>query len=145
MSLKIRWACRKDMSIVNKVHLESDSSSELVDHLIKNTAAICSVVETNGEIVGFVFYKFQKNKSIKIYRIAVGEEHRRKGVGSFIVSTIIEKLGSANRTRIETLVSDENLAAHLFFKNIGFKATGVARSKRGDFYQFVYEKGAIGQ
>jgi ribosomal-protein-alanine N-acetyltransferase len=60
----------------------------------------------------------------------VAADVRRRGIGRQMIDKLLGKLSSQRRTRITLEVRETNLAAQLFFRQNGFKATSVLH----DFY-----------
>lgn len=52
---------------------------------------IILVAEHKGEVVAFVVYTFEED-NIKIHNMAVAMEHRRKGVGSYLMDILAHKI-----------------------------------------------------
>ena len=74
MGLKYRWMQKEDL---NKIGSESNFIA-----LLKGTKTIANVVESDGDILGWVVYKIEDK--IKIIRIAFDEDN----TASFILKTI---------------------------------------------------------
>jgi ribosomal-protein-alanine N-acetyltransferase len=76
-----------------------------------------------------MIYELHRNR-LHILNFAVAAEFRRRGVGRQMVEKLIGKLSSQRRNRIMLEVRETNLAAQLFFRDLGFRAVSVLR----DFY-----------
>lgn len=132
---------------------------------------ISYVCELDKKVVGYVIYKvslldFKKGLNsvrMKNYKnsfpmageivgFCVDEAHRRSGVGSFIINSVISRFSSVvelslkeSRPRpyiLHTTCSEKDLELHLFFKHIGFKGKHVSWNAFGlnhDGYVMVYE------
>jgi len=93
-------------------------------------------------IVGYAIWAAAGTK-ITIQNLAVDPAYRRIGVGRELVERVKEKVISVkSRTRIDLLVSEQNLAAQLFFKHCGFRAVATLRDhyKPGDAYRMLWRK-----
>jgi ribosomal-protein-alanine N-acetyltransferase len=66
-----------------------------------------------------------------VLNFAVLRSHRRLGIGTQMMEKLIGKLTPDRRGRIQLEVRETNLAAQLFFRSLGFRATTVLK----DFYQ----------
>jgi len=80
-------------------------------------------------VVGFMIYELHKTR-LHVLNFAVNPELRRRGIGRQMIDKLIGKLSSQRRTRISLEVRETNLAAQVFFRSSGFKATNVLH----DFY-----------
>jgi ribosomal protein S18 acetylase RimI-like enzyme len=75
----------------------------------------------NGQVVGFVIFSMLSRR-IHIERIAVNPLHRRCGAGRYLLSVMRDALTPYRETAIVN-VPVKCLAAQLFFKRCGWKAT----------------------
>lgn len=141
MTLDLRFMIRRDLPAV--IAIESMSfpnpwTEEQFVHYLRQRNTIGMVAEWDHQILGFQVYEFHPN-SLNLINLAVCPNNRREGVGAAMVAKLTGKL-SPIRSRVVVEVSEENLAAHLFFKSQGFRATRVLRDhfEGGEAaYQFV--------
>lgn len=85
------------------------------------------VVEHNEVVVGFMVYELHKNR-IHLLSFAVLQYLRRNGIGTAMVKMLASKVTCQHRNRIVLEVRETNLAAQLFFREVGFRATGILKS-----------------
>ncbi len=126
----IRWMIRRDMPAV--LAIENDSfefpwTEEEFIRCLRQRDCIGMVAELNEQVVGFMIYELHRTR-IHILSFAVHSEHRRCSVGSAMIEKLVSKLAYQRRNRIVLEVRETNLAAQLFFRELGFLATGVLRS-----------------
>jgi [ribosomal protein S18]-alanine N-acetyltransferase len=126
----IRWMIRRDMPSV--LAIESNSfefpwTEEEFIRCLRQRDCIGMVAERNEEVVGFMIYELHKTR-IHILSFAVHPDCRREGVGSAMTDKLISKLAYQRRNRIVLEVRETNLGAQLFFRQLGFRATGVLKS-----------------
>lgn len=76
------------------------------------------------EIVGFMIYEMHENE-LHLINFAVHPERRLKSIGTQMVAKVIDSLSKSRRKLIALKVRETNLAAQLFFRSQGFKATSV--------------------
>ncbi len=129
----IRWMIRRDMPAVLGIENNSFEFAWTEDDFIRclrQRNCIGMVAEEGDKVVGFMIYELHKNR-LHILNFAVGEDHRRSGVGLSMVTKLLGKLSQERRNRIMLEVRETNLEAQLFFKKIGFRAVSVLR----DFYE----------
>jgi ribosomal-protein-alanine N-acetyltransferase len=126
----IRWMIRRDMPEVLQTEQESFEypwTEEDFLRCLRQRNCIGMVAEQGEHVVGFMIYELHKAK-LHILNFAVHPAYRHLGIGGQMVSKLISKLSSHRRTRITLEVRETNLAAQLFFRSVGFKASRVLRS-----------------
>jgi ribosomal-protein-alanine N-acetyltransferase len=99
------------------------------------------LAEIEKEVVGYIVYRVE-GEQMFVLSMAVMPRHRRNGIGTMLVATILPKMKT--RKKIRAIVSDQFLDAHLFLRSLGFKALKVKRNYCGpdhDGYDFVHESG----
>lgn len=136
----IRWMIRRDMSEVLDIETESFEfpwSEEDFIRCLQQRNCIGMVAEHDDRIVGFMIYELHKTR-LHILNFAVASAFRRQGVGLQMVEKLVSKLSQQRRTRILLEVRETNLAAQLFFKNVGFKAISVLRAYYEDTPEDAY-------
>lgn len=104
-------------------------------------AFVAKYIDT-GKPVGFVVYECDVvTGSINILRFGVLPEERRKHYGSMLINqVIVERVTGMNE--VSCLVDENDLALHLFFRSLGFKATVKRKpwkNKEQDGYLFRWE------
>ncbi len=83
------------------------------------------VVERENKLVGYLFYEV-KNGFYRLLSFAVDELERRRGVGSFMLGVIFDKL-NAGRSEVSCFVSEKNAQAQLFLRSLGFRDVRIAK------------------
>ncbi len=68
---------------------------------------------------------------LQITSIAVHPIHQRKGLGKFLLSSLIKRSSLLNTNQIYLEVKDTNEPAKAFYKSMGFKTIG----NRSNFYK----------
>jgi [ribosomal protein S18]-alanine N-acetyltransferase len=128
----IRWMIRRDMMEVLEIENQSFEFPWSEDDFIRclrQRNCIGMVAEHDERVAGFMIYELHRNR-LHILNFAVAAEFRRKGVGQQMVEKLIGKLSAQRRNRIMLEVRETNLAAQLFFRDLGFRAVSLLR----DFY-----------
>jgi [ribosomal protein S18]-alanine N-acetyltransferase len=143
LQVHIRWMIRADMSAILAIENESFdrpwTEREFVSHLRKRNY-IGLVCEHDGFLHGYIIYQISRIQSmedaspnkIEIVRMAVCKESRFKGVGRQLVQKVLGKWLMCCRIKFFAMVRETSLQSQLFFRNMGFRATGVLR-------EFFYE------
>jgi len=141
VSVHIRWLIRRDMAEVLEIEESCYPFPWTRDDFIQNLRrrnCIGMVAEHDEHVVGFMIYDL-KRSGLELLNFAVHPNIRRCGVGEQMVEQMVEKLNPERRTSIVVTVSEYNLDAQLFFRDMGFLATGkVERYDNGDAYEMVY-------
>ena len=126
----IRWMIRRDMPSVLAIESQSFEfpwTEEEFIRCLRQRDCIGMVAERNEEVAGFMIYELHKTR-IHILSFAVHPGFRRQNVGSAMVEKLVSKLAYQRRNRIVLEVRETNLPAQLFFRKLGFRATGVLKS-----------------
>lgn len=140
LRLHIRWMIRRDMPEVLRIEqLSHDFPWCEEDFLrcLRQRNCIGMVAEQGERVVGFMIYELHKSK-LHILNFAVHPDYRRCGVGAQMAEKLMSKLSSHRRTRVVLELRETNLDAQLFFRSVGFRATGVTREFYSDSGEDAY-------
>lgn len=80
------------------------------------------VVENDKVVIGFVIGIVQKREG-HILVIAIRDDYKKKGVGTFLMKRLIDAYEKKGITRLKLEVRASNLAALSMYRNLGFKIT----------------------
>jgi ribosomal-protein-alanine N-acetyltransferase len=137
LNVHIRWMIRRDMPEVLAIEersFEFPWSEDDFVRCLRQRNCIGMVAERDERVVGFMIYELHKNR-LHILNFAVHPDYRRSNVGSQMAVKLVGKLSPQRRSRILLEVRETNLAAQLFFRDLGFRAISVLR----DFYDDTTE------
>lgn len=137
LRVHIRWMIRRDMAEVLEIEKQSFEFPWSEDDFIRclrQRNCIGMVAEHDDRIAGFMIYELHRTR-LHVLNFAVAQQFRRRAVGSQMAGKLIGKLSSQRRTRVVLEVRETNLAAQLFFRQVGFRAVNVLR----DFYEDTTE------
>src|SRR4051812_19245981 len=129
----IRWMIRRDMPEVLAIEhasFEYPWCEEEFLRVLRQRNCIGMVAEYGERVIGFMIYELHKAK-LQGLNFAVAPEVRRRGGGRQMMVKLVGKLPSHRRTRIVLHVRETALAAQMFYKVQGFRATEIAR----DYYE----------
>ncbi len=129
-SVHIRWMIRRDMPAVLSIEdnsFEFPWTEEEFVRCLRQRDCIGMVAEAAEKVVGFMIYELHRTR-IHVLSFAVHPEFRRQAIGAAMVEKLVSKLAYQRRNRIVLEVRETNLHAQLFFRSLGFRATGVLRS-----------------
>ncbi len=140
INIHIRWMIRRDMPEV--INIEQGSfeypwSEEDFIRCLRQRNCIGMVAEHDNRIVGFMIYELHKNQ-LHILNFAVRPDYRRRNIGRQMAGKLIGKLSQQRRNRIVLEVRETNLAAQIFFRNMGFRAMSVLRDYYDDTTEDAY-------
>ena len=133
--IRTRWMIRRDMLTVLGIENASFEHAWTEENFLnclraRNCVGMVAEHLPNDETVGFMIYELRP-KSMTILNFAVDPNFRRQDVGTKMIDKLVSKLSAHRRDRIIVNVRESNLAAQLFFRSQGFRATKVLRG----FYQ----------
>lgn len=140
----IRWIIRRDMDemlAIESACFQWDAwrEEDFVKMLLQRDV-IGVVAEHDEAVVGYLVYRLSK-KGITIENLAVDPALWKMGVGRALIEKQQRKLSATRRTWLRSHVLDSNLNAQLFFKAMGFRATGISANHYddgSDAYKMVY-------
>ncbi len=124
-SIHIRWMIRRDMPDVMRAERASFEYAWTEDDFLRclrQRNCIGMVVELSDRIGGFMIYELHRTR-LHLMNFAIHPSVRRTGLGSLMVSKLVYKMTSHRRLKITLAVRERNLAAQMFFRAHGFKAT----------------------
>ena len=137
----LRFMMRRDIPEI--LAIEEDafefgwSEKEFI-RCLRQRNCIGMVAECDGQVAGYMIYELQKTR-IHVLNFAVAKNYRRTGVGSKMVAKLASKLWPNRRTNILLEVRETNLAAQLFFRSCGFRATRVLYGHWDDTPEDAYQ------
>ncbi len=140
INVHIRWMIRRDMNEVleiEKSSFEFPWSEKDFIRCLRQRNCIGMVAEYDERVVGFMIYELHKNQ-LHVLNFAVRPDVRRRGVGEQMVKKLIGKLSQQRRNRIVLEIRGTNLAAQMFFRNLGFRAVSVLRDYYDDTVEDAY-------
>jgi len=140
LRVHIRWMIRRDMPEVldiERASFEFPWFEEDFIRCLRQRNCIGMVAEHAEHVVGFMIYELHKTR-LHILNFAVAKNFHHRGVGTQMIEKLIGKLSSQRRTEITLEVRETNLAAQIFFRENGFRATSVLREFYDDSPEDAY-------
>ena len=137
----IRWMIRRDMPEVMRTERASFEYAWTEDDFLRclrQRNCIGMVAEQGETIHGFMIYELHRTR-LHVLNFAVHPSVRRSGIGGMMVGKLIYKLVSHRRQKITLAVRERNLAAQMFFRAHGFKATRLLRNYDEDSGEDAYQ------
>lgn len=146
-NIVMRWLTRADLDEVVKLDRKCMKSDVDVRKYLSSVLAerntIGMVILYNDVLAGYIIYSLHKN-TLKIDRVVIDEEFKGKGLGTFIISRLKNKLNN-KRTKISIIVPDSHFHTHMLLKRNDFIAVKVLKEyyvvddEYMDGYLFEYE------
>lgn len=105
-------------------------SKELFEFISRRYPSIFLVAESDGEIVGYVIAIMEKTWNFRklgttthghILNLAVDEKHRRRGIGSTLINSVLNRLREENVSKVYLEVRKSNSAAKNLYLKLNFK------------------------
>lgn len=143
MNVQIRWMIRGDMPEVLEIEQSSFEfpwSEDDFLRCLRQRNCIGFVAEHDEKVVGFMIYELHRDH-FHVLNLSVRADVRRRGVGQQMVNKLLGKLSQQQRNRISLEIRETNLAAQLFFRNLGFQAIAIRR----DYYDGTIEDAYVMQ
>ncbi len=140
LNVHIRWMIRRDMPEVLDIETASFEYPWLEEDFIRclrQRNCIGMVAEYDDRVVGFMIYELHKDQ-LHVLNFSVRPDVRRRNVGEQMVAKLVGKLSQQRRNRIVLEIRETNLAAQMFFKNLGFRAVSVLRDYYDDTVEDAY-------
>jgi ribosomal-protein-alanine N-acetyltransferase len=128
--VRIRWMIRRNMPEVLDIERESFEYAWTEEEFLcclRHDNCIGMVSESLDKISGFMIYELLKGE-LHVLNFCVAPWMRRQNVGRQMVEKLVAKLSQQRRQVISLEVRESNLDAQLFFRSVGFMATGVNRA-----------------
>ncbi|OGX68101.1 MAG: GNAT family N-acetyltransferase [Paenibacillus sp. RIFOXYA1_FULL_44_5] len=85
------------------------------------------VAEVNHQIAGLIIGTIDKNKGY-YYRIAVHQDHQRKGIGKLLVNTLRERFEKRKVNKILVTLDSHNENLIPLYESLGFSPADFFRS-----------------
>jgi ribosomal-protein-alanine N-acetyltransferase len=140
INVHIRWMIRRDMPEVLNIEessFEFPWSEEDFIRCLRQRNCIGMVAEYDEKVVGFMIYELHKDQ-LHVLNFSVRPDVRRSCIGMQMVNKLVGKLSQQRRNRIVLETRETNLAAQMFFRNLGFKAVAVLRDYYEDSVEDAY-------
>ena len=124
----VRFARQPDLD--RMIEIESASFGDPWDRsrllaALRSSTEVFMVAETrSGLVLGYISYHVRRH-CIRVVRMAVAPESRRKGVGRAILEKAVVKVIALQLPAIVAKVPGDNLPAHILMRSAGFDAVGV--------------------
>lgn len=120
--------------IENESFFEPWSKKQLIRELTQNSLLSHYVYEDKDEILGF-YIASKVLDLVEVFTIAVDKNYRQRGIGSELLSHLIDKSLREGVSEIWLEVSTKNKRALALYEKFGFERVGI----RKNYYQKLGE------
>ncbi|MBL1147100.1 MAG: GNAT family N-acetyltransferase [Pseudomonadota bacterium] len=132
VSYRIAPALPADVGRLQELETDSFSSDRLsrrqmLYHLHNPRAVFLTVREDNGNhsVLGYALILRAKNRSARLYSIAVAKEFRGHGLGKILCRAGLDVLRDAGEKKLLLEVDANDRATIGFYERLGFETTGL--------------------
>jgi ribosomal protein S18 acetylase RimI-like enzyme len=135
LNLHIRLATKEDLdallNLENICFKEETFQKRQLKYLLLKARSMVLVAEIDRNIIGSMIILLKKNiLNARIYSFNVHPEHRRKGIGSSLMDTALDKLEKKGYKNITLEVGINNLIAQNLYQSKGF----IVDKKLSNYY-----------
>ena len=102
-------------------------SRESLQNELQNDNSLFYVAGESGEIIGYIGMNFVLDEGY-IYNVAVAENHRKKGIGSALIRTLVTYAKKNSFSFLTLEVRESNIAARSLYEHFGFIKVGERKS-----------------
>jgi len=102
------------------IHLRRSDQPEEIERKLRRDPDLFLVAEMDGQMVGAVLGGFDGRRGF-MYHLAVGESHRRQGIGLALMDELERRLRSKGCIRYYLLVTKDNESAMRFYETYGWQ------------------------
>lgn len=135
----VRQMVAQDMpEVIGIERLSFGEVSGTIQAFLKQNNAVGKVVY-DQEVMGFILYEL--SDIFTVVSFAVHPDHRRKGVGSKMLESLVKKF-TPKRKRIELICQESQLSTLNFLKKNGFRAVEILPEhyeNSDDGYLMIYQ------
>ena len=102
-------------------------SRQSIESALENEQSLFYVAVEEGQVIGYIGMSFVLDEGY-IYNVAVSEAHRRKGVGSALIQTLVTHAQKNNFAFLTLEVREGNRAARSLYETFGFVKVGERKN-----------------
>lgn len=127
LSVVIREYSTKDFKDIMEIEREAFSPRNPVYdiYIYVTYGSDLLVADIGGKVVGYIAIMDIDRENSKIVSLAVKKEFRRRGIGTKLLSTAIERCKERNKKKILLEVRVSNYIAQKLYKKMGFRIVDV--------------------
>ena len=115
-----------------------DDSREDIERFIRRNPTTSVVARADGKIVGSILCGSDGRQGA-LYHVCVAREYRRRGIGTKMVGTCMQRLKEMGINKVSLIAFAHNEAGNAFWQQIGWQKKNV------NYYEFVLNEKNITQ
>ena len=128
--MKLRDYRPADLASISRIEQECfpaavASSRETLEKMLNGFSSAIVAEAEGGKLGGFVVYRKVNRVTGSLLTLDVLPEHRRRGLGSRLVSAAKERLAEMGAEKIQLRVSTDNTAAQAMYEKLDFRRVRV--------------------
>jgi ribosomal-protein-alanine acetyltransferase len=138
----IREAADGDLRRIYEIETAAFQSGWTLENLSKELSASFSLVlvaDSGGAVIAYISAWLVRGE-IQINRLAVLEEHRRRGIAGSLLTELVRRSGGSSPFKILLEVREKNDAARSFYRARGFIESGLRKGYYRDDNAILLEK-----
>jgi ribosomal protein S18 acetylase RimI-like enzyme len=116
----VEWSDLPSVLAIERASFERPASEVSFRRVLGRTDVICNVATLDGVVSAFSVYALGDD-ALYLFNLATTPSARGMGLGSLLVARLVRSLG-VGRQCVEAGVSEELVAALMWFKRRGFRA-----------------------
>ena len=101
-------------------------SLQLISHELEQSKSLYIVCESDSKVTGYLNASVVLDEA-QLNRIAVSKEYRQKGIGTKLISYLIDYLKTQSCTGVFLEVRNNNKNAIKLYKSFGFVTDGIRK------------------
>jgi ribosomal-protein-alanine acetyltransferase len=135
--IHIRPACTADVSPMTALERQSPTAAHWGESFYRGlfeagaTARIALIAEDEGKLAGFLVARVTGDEC-ELENVLVVERSQRRGMGSKLISALVERARELSVRRIFLEVRESNAAARGLYEKRGFQINGCRRAYYND-------------
>lgn len=106
-------------------------SRESLQSELENKNSLFYVATENGDVIGYIGMNYVLDEGY-IYNVAVDEKHRKKGVGSALIKTLVTFAKKNSFSFLTLEVRESNCPARSLYGHFGFIKVGERKNYYSD-------------
>lgn len=102
------------------------SEKQILSVLLSKLSMSFVALNSDGELIAYLLGSLIVPEG-EILRIATSHEHRRRGIGSHLLSEVLRRMAPEGLEDVFLEVRDGNLAAKCLYRDAGFAVCGIRK------------------
>jgi len=129
LPVNVRWMLHSDLAAMLEIEqlcFDDPWTRQEFGDAFRCSQIVGRIAEHNNRVVAYIIYELHSTY-VQITNLAVCPSRQRWGVGGAMVRELLGRVNTTRRRQVYADIRETNLDAQLFFKSLGFKATGILK------------------